>query len=149
MWITQYKKLFHSIKELFTLKQSRILSDFTLKRSRFSAETLPHSIYTYIYIYKKTNSCKVKTVDNRNKRIYLLFGYFVVLTLSGCCSPSLAEREQANALHLSLPPPKSFEQKPAGRFYPAKYYSCGELNNPCRNQNRNLVEKNSINGRSI
>ena len=45
--------IIHSFTKLLTLKRSRFFTNFTLKRSRFYAETLPHSIYTYIYLYKK------------------------------------------------------------------------------------------------
>lgn len=43
---------FPRFQKLFTLKRSRFLGISPLKRSRFSAETLPRSIYTCIYLYK-------------------------------------------------------------------------------------------------
>lgn len=66
MWINQIKQFFCGKLKLFTLKHSRFFAGFALKYSRISAETLPHSIYTYSYIYKKTNSCLVKSVNNGN-----------------------------------------------------------------------------------
>lgn len=58
--------------KLFTLKHSRFFGISPLKHSRFYAETLPHSIYTYSYKYKKTNSCVKEVVDNSNRKPNLL-----------------------------------------------------------------------------
>lgn len=43
----------HSFIKLFTLKRSRLQVIFTLKHSRFYAETLPHSIYLYLPVCKE------------------------------------------------------------------------------------------------
>jgi hypothetical protein len=57
----------HRLKQLFTLKRSRKIADFTLKHSRLYAETLPRSIYTCICLYKKP------VVSSRNQGITFLY----------------------------------------------------------------------------
>jgi hypothetical protein len=126
-------QLIHKSIELFTLKRSRILKDFTLKDSRFYAETLPHSIYTYINIYKKTVISVVKFVDKSIPRILatLVFASLTTMFISGC-TVSRADKEQDAALHLIKIPHTDFEQFEASELHPAEYFTCGELGNPCR-----------------
>ena len=50
-----------------------------------------------------------------------------ILILANCCSKSFSEKEQEYALNLTEAVPKSFKQKPAGKLYPAQYYSREEL----------------------
>lgn len=52
------------IKKLSTLKHSWNLLNFALKRSWICAETLLHSIYTYIYLYINTCSWQLLIVNN-------------------------------------------------------------------------------------
>lgn len=75
--------IIHRLKELFTLKRSRKVTNSTLKHSRFSAETLPHSIYACIYQYKKpvVNNKKLLIVGIKKIKNLSIFlkTYFVIL----------------------------------------------------------------------
>lgn len=122
MWIKLLNQFTHKRKELFTLKHSRNLAGFTLKRSRFSAETLPHSIYTYKYIYKKTNSCRVISVDNLKKSV-ILIGFMIFLT---SCAATQDQRIQDETLNLTNPPHKCFKQNAGNYFHPPEFFTCNQ-----------------------
>lgn len=123
MWITKLIKLFHSKKELFTLKRSRILRDFTLKLSRFYAETLPHSIYTYSYIYKKTNSWLLKSVDKwifKNKLLLIVLFFPLI---SGCQKNIYIPTSSAGTMCVN--------ERLATPTHPSQFYLCGNNCYPC------------------
>lgn len=117
--------IIHKLIKLFTLKRSRKVADFTLKHSRFFAETLPHSIYAFIYLYKKTCSYQLQIVD-KLKKLFLILGFAAVVStsLSACHHTNCDEVEQNTLLHFDEPPAQCFKQKKAIRNQPAQFYTC-------------------------
>lgn len=115
MWITYTKKLIHRIKGLFTLKHSLDFARFTLKRSRFSAETLPHSIYTYNNLYKKTYSCQSKSVDK--KEVLKNKWYFFI-----CVLPFMAGCQKNVFIPLGYPVAFYVHESLATQSHPAEFY---------------------------
>lgn len=120
--------IIHRVIELFTLKRSRLLVDFTLKHSRFSAETLPH-IYTYINLYKKPVVSHYKIV---NKFIYdylikILSVIFFGIILTGCHETIYICCQPINKI--------SVTQRLANTTQPAEFYLCGNSLYPCHQVN--------------
>lgn len=117
--------IIHRLKQLSTLKHSCFSASFTLKHSCLSAETLLRSIYTYIYLYKKTCSWALQIVNNFfvNK----LFAHFlwVMITpilLSGCYKQSTVNCEMVTI---------DISQRLATSTSPAEFYVCGNHQYPC------------------
>jgi hypothetical protein len=68
----------HTFKKLSTLKHSCFHAHFTLKHSCIYAETLLPTIYTYIYLYKRTCSWSTKFVDNSSLKERLINRSYVL-----------------------------------------------------------------------
>lgn len=134
--------IIHRLTKLFTLKHSCFSANFTLKRSWQYAETLLRSIYTYIYLYKKTCSWRLQAVNNYFLKSFLAHLCLLTTTivLTACCKVSPDERIQNAALHLSRPPYRHFEQIPGNRLCPPAYFTCGELNIHCH-QSSNMYQR--------
>lgn len=137
-------KIIHRQMELSTLKHSRYVLNLALKHSRLCAETLPHSIYTYSYLYKNTCSKVLIIVDNflKKQKSYLeKTGYkklsknilsivslsVIGFTLAGC----------QKTIHFSECKfyQRGIMQKPATKYQPAKFYICGDGMFPCPQTN--------------
>lgn len=124
--------IFHVFAKLSTLKRSRLEAISALKHSRFCAETLPRSIYAYIYLYKKTSSWQQQNVNNffnlKSKAFMLCLVSFVI---SGCCKQNQSEMIQNSALNISSPPYKTFRQIPGNTYKPSAYFTHCEMRYPC------------------
>lgn len=120
------------LRKLSTLKHSRLLANFTLKRSRLSAETLPLTIYAFIYLYKKTCSWQQQTVNNffchKSKSLILFICVFII---SGCCKQNPSEEIQNSVLNLSSPPHRIFRQISGNTYKPSAYFICCEMRYSC------------------
>lgn len=145
--------IFQWINKLSTLKRSWKLAYSPLKHSCFYAETLLRSIYTFIYLYKRTCSYQLQIVNNfilkyfsfckHNKNhiyseLYFLnfarsrfnlLGWFLLgltgFLLSGCCQKTI---------YISNQPIKEIgiSQRPATLTQPAQFYLCGNSYYPCQ-----------------
>jgi len=126
--------IFHVFAKLSTLKRSRFKVICALKRSRLCAETLPLSIYTCIYLYKRTCSCLLQVVYNCFLT-KIVSSYFVIVTaiifISGCCRTNPSEQIQNSVLHLVETPHKHFQQYPGNKLHPSAYFTCGKYQNRC------------------
>lgn len=116
--------IIHKLIKLFTLKRSRFDSNFTLKHSRLSAETLLHTIYTYIYLYKKTCSYSQQIVNNFFVKNILTILTMVLITFGVTACTSQAEIFQDSALHLTNPPHNCFRQILGNKYHPDQFYTC-------------------------
>jgi hypothetical protein len=121
--------IFHVFAKLSTLKRFRLEAISALKHFRLCAETLPLSIYTYIYLYKKTCSWQLQTVDNKNNWIvnkFFIMKLFslilMIIFLSACQKTIYIHEQQIKPLHVneSLP----------GMTHPAQFYICGDVQHP-------------------
>lgn len=113
--------IIHILTKLFTLKRSREVAVFTLKRSRFSAETLPHSIYAFIYLYKNTCSYRQKSVNYVNKlKKYFSFSFLIIICFSliSCC----CDQQQIICIEDRPIDIIKISQSPATKTQPAKFY---------------------------
>ncbi len=121
--------IIHRLMQLFTLKHSCLLANSALKRSWIYAETLLRSIYTYIYLYKKTCSWGQQAV-NKSFFVKIKSTSFVCLLM---ITASLVTSCQKTIWVPALRQPDlRFGQHPATITQPAKYYVCGNAQYPCR-----------------
>lgn len=126
------------IKKLFTLKRSCNLANSTLKRSWVYAETLLHSLYTYIYLYKKSCSCQLQAVNNEDKYflpslaylgkdkafLFALLTIFILCISTGCCQKTIYICKQPICKMGVI-------EKPATSINPPQFYLCGNARHPC------------------
>ena len=114
--------------QLSTLKHSCFLVNSTLKRSWVYAETLLRSIYTYIYLYKKTCSWEQQTVNKsffvKDKSILIFLLITTTSLLTSCQKTIWVPATENNDLRVN--------QRLAIARHPAKYYVCGGIDYPCR-----------------
>lgn len=114
MWIKLLNRFVHRTKELFAPKHSR-----------FSAETLQHSIYTYSYMYKKTNSCQTKTMDKWNFKARYILIVLLVPCITSCCNKK--------NIYISITQPGTLcvNERLETKTHPAQFYLCGNNCYPC------------------
>jgi len=129
MWITQTNKHFCGQNKLFTLKHSRKTRYLPLKHSRFSAETLPHSIYTYSYLYKKTISCWMFAVDKWKK--FICLSLFLTAMILSSCASNQDQKIQNSMLQELKTPHKCFRQYSATKNNPPSFYTCDQRKQLC------------------
>jgi len=130
--------IFLWIKKLFTLKHSWNLMNCSLKRSCSYAETLLPSIYTYIYLYKRTCSWCLQVVNNGDKKFFISPANFAInkftlviliwLSLSGCCHKSVYIYNQP--IHKI-----GITERSATTINPSQFYLCGNTQYPCSTVN--------------
>lgn len=119
----------HKLLKLCTLKHSRFKTNFTLKHSRGCAETLPPTIYAYIYLYIKTCSYEQQIVNNffiKNKFTIFSIG-LMTISLTACVSP--AQKFQESQLHLINPPHCCFKQIHGTKYHPNEFFTCDQQHN--------------------
>jgi hypothetical protein len=133
----------HVFAKLSTLKRSRLEVISALKHSRLCAETLPLSIYTYSYLYKRTCSWQQQVVNNLFLKRFLssLTIAFITILATACSSMSPAEKAQETALHLSQPPYNHFEQVEGNEVHPAAYFTCSGWKNPYHKSSKVCLKK--------
>lgn len=119
----------HRFNKLFTLKRSCFLANSTLKRSWVYAETLLRSIYTCIYLYKKTCSWEQQVVNKsffeKIKSVTFIFSLMLTTSLVTSCQKSILVSDLKQ-------PDLRINQRPATITQPARYYVCGGCQYPCR-----------------
>lgn len=93
------------------------------KRSWKCAETLLRSIYTYIYLYKRTCSWQTKIVDNFFKRGMMTFCLMSFCFLTGCQKTIYICNQPVNKI--------SVIEKQASATHPAQFFICGNVYYPC------------------
>lgn len=119
----------HRVTTLFTLKHSCFLVNFTLKRSWFYAETLLRSIYTCIYLYKKTCSWEQQVVNKSYFVKIKSISFVCLLMISTSLVTSCQKTIWVPVLRQS---DLRISQNPATITQPAKYYVCGNAQYACR-----------------
>ncbi|GEM_PF-4884390 len=64
-------------------------------------------------------------------RLQLVFVLTMLIALSGCASTPSAKEQEA-AFQSAAPLHQHFQQVSGDRVHPARYFSCGEVNHPCK-----------------
>jgi len=121
--------IIHRLTKLSTLKHSCFSANFALKRSWKFAETLLHSIYTYIYLYK--NTCIRGATIVNNFFIKIFFTFFIVvlfICLTGCHKTIYICYKPISKL--------SVKEIPATNAHPAQFYLCSNHQYPCKSDFR-------------
>lgn len=130
----------HRFEKLFTLKRSCFLANFTLKHSWVYAETLLRSIYTYIYLYKKTCSWEQQIVNKsffeKIKSIILISLLMLTVSLVTSCQKTIS-------VPALKQPDLRFNQRSETMTQPVRYYVCGGSQYPCRSVTNKWQETSS------
>jgi hypothetical protein len=121
--------IIHRLIHLSTLKRSWLLAISTLKRSWVYAETLLRSIYTCIYLYKKTCSRGQQAV---NKSFFVKIKSISFVCLVMITTPLLTSCQKTIWVPALRQPDLRISQHPATITQPPKYYVCGNVQYPCR-----------------
>jgi len=133
-------KLIHCsiwIKKLSTLKHSPKGVNFPLKRSHCSAETLPLSIYAYIYLYLNTCSWQLQAVNYGDKtRITILSILLMSCFMTGCQKTIVVCNQPIH--------PFSVTERPETLTHPTQFYLCGNAQYPCSTTNNRRVTSHSL-----
>lgn len=120
--------IFHVFTKLSTLKRSGFGAISALKRSGICAETLRLTIYTYMYLYKRTYSSQLQVVDNFFDKLFFngkkekIISLLLISSLLISCQ-KIIHSQPINRLGVI--------ERPAAMTHPAQFYLCGNAEYPC------------------